>query len=470
MKKLLLLLLLLPILSFAQVAKDTVSVITDAQITTGVLNDTVKMYYIQNGSWKKSAMSAIKAFIQSSSTAGFGLKDTLSVLSVDTSAIVSKSFLSNQGYTNNVGTVRSVSFLMPSGFSVSGTPLVDSGTIVVSTGLTGLLRADSLGFLTGQANLATEVFGTLPIANGGTGATTSSAALTNLGATTIGSNLVTLTNPSAITFPRFNANNTVSSLTATDFRTAIGAGTGNGTVTSVGATSPVASTGGNAPLISLASGYGDTQNPYASKTANFVLAAPNGTNGVPTFRAIVANDIPTLNQNTTGTASNVTGTVAIVNGGTGQTTANAALNALLPSQTGNNGKYLQTTGTNSQWASDTLCLIIACSDETSNLTTGTAKVTFRAPYAMTVTAVKANVNTAPAGSTIIVDINEEGTSILGTKLSIDADEKTSVTAASAATITDSTIANDAEMTIDIDQIGSSTAGKGLKVHIYYIKG
>jgi len=121
-------------------------------------------------------------------------------------------------------------------------------------------------------------------------------------------------------------------------------------------------------------------------------------------------------------------------------------------------------------ASDTLCLIIACSDEATNLTTGTAKVTFRAPYAMTVTAVKANVNTAPAGSTIIVDINEEGTSILGTKLSIDASEKTSVTAASAATITDSTIANDAEMTIDIDQIGSSTAGKGLKVHIYYIKG
>jgi hypothetical protein len=119
---------------------------------------------------------------------------------------------------------------------------------------------------------------------------------------------------------------------------------------------------------------------------------------------------------------------------------------------------------------DTLCLIIACSDETSDLTTGTAKVTFRAPYAMTVTAVKANVNTAPAGSTIIVDINEAGSSILGTKLSIDASEKTSVTAASAATITDSTIANDAEMTIDIDQIGSSTAGKGLKVHIYYIKG
>ena len=60
--------------------------------------------------------------------------------------------------------------------------------------------------------------------------------------------------------------------------------------------------------VSLASGYGDTQNPYASKTANYFLAAPNGSAGAPTFRAIVAADIPTLNQNTTGTAASITGT------------------------------------------------------------------------------------------------------------------------------------------------------------------
>jgi hypothetical protein len=76
-----------------------------------------------------------------------------------------------------------------------------------------------------------------------------------------------------------------------------------GTVTSVTGTSPVASSGGTTPAISLSSGYGDTQNPYASKTANYVLAAPNASAGVPTFRAIVAADIPTLNQNTTGTAA-----------------------------------------------------------------------------------------------------------------------------------------------------------------------
>ena len=63
-------------------------------------------------------------------------------------------------------------------------------------------------------------------------------------------------------------------------------------VSSVTGTSPVLSSGGLTPDISLASGYGDTQNPYASKTANYVLAAPNGSAGVPTFRALVAADVP----------------------------------------------------------------------------------------------------------------------------------------------------------------------------------
>lgn len=44
------------------------------------------------------------------------------------------------------------------------------------------------------------------------------------------------------------------------------------------------------------------------------------------------------------------GTVAIANGGTGQTTANAAFNALAPSQTSQSGKYLTTNGTNTSWA------------------------------------------------------------------------------------------------------------------------
>jgi hypothetical protein len=108
-------------------------------------------------------------------------------------------------------------------------------------------------------------------------------------------------------------------------------------------------------------------------------------------------------------------------------------------------------------------LVIACSDETSNLTVGANKVTFRAPYAFTLTGVRASVNTAPTGSALVVDINETGTSVLSTKLSIDANEKTSLTAASAAVISDSAIADDAEITIDIDQGVAGQMGKGLKI-------
>jgi hypothetical protein len=106
---------------------------------------------------------------------------------------------------------------------------------------------------------------------------------------------------------------------------------------------------------------------------------------------------------------------------------------------------------------------LACSDETTDLTTGTAKLTFRMPHAMTLTGVRANVNTAPTGSVLTVDINEGGVSVLSTKLTIDATEKTSQTAVTPPVISDSALADDAEITIDIDGVGSTIAGKGLKV-------
>lgn len=108
-------------------------------------------------------------------------------------------------------------------------------------------------------------------------------------------------------------------------------------------------------------------------------------------------------------------------------------------------------------------LQVACSDVTTDLTTGTAKVTFRMPFAMTVTEVRASVSTAPAGSTIVVDINEGGVSILSTPISIDAGETTSTTAATQPVISDAALADDAEITIDIDQVGATTAGKQLVV-------
>jgi hypothetical protein len=109
-------------------------------------------------------------------------------------------------------------------------------------------------------------------------------------------------------------------------------------------------------------------------------------------------------------------------------------------------------------------LMIAVSDETTAITAGTGKVTFRMPWAMTVTAVRASLTTASTSAgPVTVDINESGVSILSTKLTIDDTEKTSTTAATAAVISDTALADDAEITIDIDTAG--TGAKGLKVYI-----
>lgn len=106
---------------------------------------------------------------------------------------------------------------------------------------------------------------------------------------------------------------------------------------------------------------------------------------------------------------------------------------------------------------------LACSDETTALTAGTGKITFRMPHAMTVTAVRASLTTAQATGVIFtVNINENGVSILSTKLTIDNTEKTSTTAVTAPVISDTSLADDAEITVDIDQVGDGTA-KGLKI-------
>ena len=116
-----------------------------------------------------------------------------------------------------------------------------------------------------------------------------------------------------------------------------------------------------------------------------------------------------------------------------------------------------------KWAADPTVLAVAVSDEITALTTGTAKITFRMPFAMTVTAVRASLTEASSSGDPTFDINEDGTTILSTKLSIDSTEKTSTTAATAAVISDSALADDAEITIDIDTAG--TGAKGAKVYI-----
>jgi hypothetical protein len=114
-------------------------------------------------------------------------------------------------------------------------------------------------------------------------------------------------------------------------------------------------------------------------------------------------------------------------------------------------------------AAPVMTLGIACSDETTALTTGFAKATFRVPAAMTITEIRASLSTASTSGAVTIDVNEGGVSLLGTLLTIDQDAKTSTTATVPATIIDTALADDAEITVDID--GAGTGAAGLKVYI-----
>lgn len=94
------------------------------------------------------------------------------------------------------------------------------------------------------------------------------------------------------------------------------AGAGSGSVTSVALSAPAEFSVTGSPV----TGSGTLTFSKASQTANYFWAAPNGAGGAPVFRAIVAADIPTLNQNTTGTAAGLSATLAVGSGGTGATT------------------------------------------------------------------------------------------------------------------------------------------------------
>jgi hypothetical protein len=258
------------------------------------------------------------------------------------------------------GTVTSVNLTAGTGISVSGGPITTSGSITVvntapdqivaltgagTTTVTGtypnftITSTDStvgtvtsvnasggttgLSFTGGPVTTAGTLTlgGTLAVANGGTGATNAADALTNLGA-------YPASNPAGYT-------SNVGTVTSVS---------GTGSVSGLSLSGTVTSTGS----LTLGGTLVVTASNFASQTANTVLAAPDGAAGVPTFRAIVAADIPTLNQNTTGTASNVTGVVAVANGGTGASVAATARTNLGAAASGANTDITSlalTTGT-----------------------------------------------------------------------------------------------------------------------------
>lgn len=192
-----------------------------------------------------------------------------------------------KSYTEQyTGTVTSVGLSSSRGLSISGSPITGSGTITIN----------NTGVLTVEASPSAAGNGTIAVTTGtANGSSTTYVAVKGL---------------AAAAYKGVTDNSSATAVTSSDTnlitaRTLYYAGytKNSGTVTSVGISnatngglsvsgSPVTSSG--TITVGLASAYGDTKNPYGSKTANYVLAAPNGSAGVPSFRALVAADIPDL--------------------------------------------------------------------------------------------------------------------------------------------------------------------------------
>ena len=113
-----------------------------------------------------------------------------------------------------------------------------------------------------------------------------------------------------------------------------------------------------------------------------------------------------------------------------------------------------------------VCITVALSDESTPITAGTTKMSFRMPFGMVLTDVRTSLVGAGSSSGLTtIDINETGATILSTKLSIDFGELTSTTAATPAVISDSALADDALIEIDIDAVTGGADEVGLKLHM-----
>lgn len=103
----------------------------------------------------------------------------------------------------------------------------------------------------------------------------------------------------------------------------------------------------------------------------------------------------------------------------------------------------------------------ACSDTTTPLSVKTGVASIRMPYAMKLSAVRFHVATAPAGAAITADVKCNGTTVFTTRPQIPAGALTSVGSASPGVLATTNLPDDSLITVDVTQVGSTTAGLGL---------
>lgn len=226
---------------------------------------------------------------------------------IDQSTSTTNGYLSSTDWNtfNNKGSgsVTSVALSVPTGLSVSGSPITSSGTLNISYASGYSLPSNA------TQTTWTTAYNERQQWDGGSTGLVASTGRTSLGATTLGNNLFTITNPSAITFPRFNADNTVTALTDSLFRTAISAAASgtNTDITSIALTSGTITTAPTSNNDIVNKAYADSLSAglnfhsacnYATTAALSANTYNNGTSGVGATLTANANGALTVDGST----------------------------------------------------------------------------------------------------------------------------------------------------------------------------
>lgn len=248
----------------------------------------------------------LRAFILLFRNGQLLINDQYSVIDTNKIKIASTSYKVGENYT-----LVTVSGIGSANVSQTGNPIYPEAGIALSTGTTWTTSIPN-----NSSNWNTAFTDRLKWDGGSTGLVAATGR-TSLGGTTIGQSMFTLSNPSTISFPRFNADNTVEARSAANFRSDIGAGTVTSVTASGTAGNPLSITNTTTtPTIELLSATSG-RNGYLTSTdwttfnnkQNTITLTTTGTSGAATFNGSTLN-IPNYTSGS-GTVTSVSGTGAI---------------------------------------------------------------------------------------------------------------------------------------------------------------